>query len=347
LLRDGRPAGTDPGAAPAFGFSVVPYGLRRAAATARIAASDASATVERTLTLVLTAATPKRVMQVSDRRMTYLKPNGTVHHYDDESNKAVLYCGAAAISYTGLGELEGQATDWWILEELADARSLSDVFHILRTRANEAFDPLRASWSRSALRHTFVVAGWGVFPPEDEVQPYITVISNFELDGETAPEAGDEFQETLMRPSGDAGLIVPAGEPLTEPEWNWVRNEFSAHLEHDRDTQDLAEILAGQVKFVAKRCSTVGRGLLITSLPFEGIRRNREAGFAGAYAQRLDDDHVTSFNMSPDDSTTTWEAPHLVCEGSVIAGRVSSMSREEIERRTAGWEKTRRRPRRS
>ena len=52
------------------------------------------------MTLVLTALTQHEVIQVSDRRFTYLS-GGSVVRRDDEKNKAVLFCGRLMFGFTG------------------------------------------------------------------------------------------------------------------------------------------------------------------------------------------------------------------------------------------------------
>jgi hypothetical protein len=294
------------------------------------------------MTLVLTAATPKRVMQVSDRRMTSVDRRGDVT-YNDVENKAVLYCGSATIAYTGLGDIQGQATDYWVVQELVSAGSVREAVEILQIRATEEFARLPASVPRWARKHSFVVAGWAQFESGGQLSPYITLISNFQRDEDVFPEPQDSFHVSLMRPNTpESALFVPAGEHLTQPEHDWCRQEIAYHLEEDRDTSDLVEILAGQVRFVSKRALSVGRGLMIMSLPLAGVRRNLEEGFAGLYSQLIDDERVTSFNMPPDESTATFEAPHIVCDGVISAGYVKGPSRERVEQHTVKWRKTRR-----
>lgn len=73
------------------------------------------------MTLVLSLISESWAIQVSDRRLVYVGPDGTVVRRDDEKNKAILWCNRVAFSYSGLGELGpgGEGTDTWLARELA------------------------------------------------------------------------------------------------------------------------------------------------------------------------------------------------------------------------------------
>src|SRR5262249_205713 len=56
------------------------------------------------VTLVLSALTKNVVLQASDRRLVWIH-DGAVTDKDDMANKAVLYCGRLAFSYTAVPAL--------------------------------------------------------------------------------------------------------------------------------------------------------------------------------------------------------------------------------------------------
>lgn len=43
------------------------------------------------MTVVITVITEDRVMQACDRRLVWLRPDGSVYRHDDNRNKAVLF----------------------------------------------------------------------------------------------------------------------------------------------------------------------------------------------------------------------------------------------------------------
>ncbi len=68
------------------------------------------------MTLILTLATPRYILQVSDRLVT----RGD-SRFDPASNKIVIYHAKnalVAIGYSGLAYLEGVPTDQWIAQKL-------------------------------------------------------------------------------------------------------------------------------------------------------------------------------------------------------------------------------------
>src|SRR5216110_2594679 len=103
------------------------------------------------MTMILSCATQRYVVQVSDRRVTNML---TGHCLDDDSNKAVVWCGRVAFAYTGLSEVGGVRTDQWIARTLSDAaaETLPDVFDALRDGATTAFRRMRFQSTLDAAR---------------------------------------------------------------------------------------------------------------------------------------------------------------------------------------------------
>jgi hypothetical protein len=279
-------------------------------------------------------------MQVSDRRMTFVDPrSGAVARHDDESNKAVLYDGSTAIAYTGLGNLAGQATDWWILETIAPARSLDDVFELLEKGATDAFAALPKGLPAWARRHTFVLAGWGRFGlGEGSVSPFAAKISNYDNFLEQSSTVRDRFSTRIMIPEGEEALFVPAGEHMLDPERDWCRQELAYHLEHKRGAADLVEILAGGIRTVAKRCDSVGRGLLVNSIPLAGVTRDDGGGYFAVQAHAITEDRVSFFqlhHLEDGAQQAVWEGPHLVGDGIIHSGLKMALTEQELEASTA------------
>lgn len=78
------------------------------------------------MTLLITALSPYRVIQVSDRRLTL--PGGKL--YDDETNKAVtVNCDDAyfSVAYTGLARVRDHRTRTWIRTDKWIANSIFDL----------------------------------------------------------------------------------------------------------------------------------------------------------------------------------------------------------------------------
>src|SRR5262249_48610065 len=74
------------------------------------------------VTLILTCATRRSIVQVSDRRLTV---DGRL--YDDNPTKAVFYCGRVAIAYTGDARIAGQDTAGGLSGKLTGHANLEEA----------------------------------------------------------------------------------------------------------------------------------------------------------------------------------------------------------------------------
>ena len=89
------------------------------------------------MTLVLSALTQHEVIQVSDRRFTYLTPDGSVRSSNDEKNKAVLFCGRLMFAFTGMGELgKRRRTDLWLADQMPGDRNETPAMRACCFRAS-------------------------------------------------------------------------------------------------------------------------------------------------------------------------------------------------------------------
>jgi hypothetical protein len=152
------------------------------------------------MTLVITAATSRFVVQVSDRRLTY--PDGCI--YDDEANKAVvLQCRNAKLSmaYTGLGCVGSMRTDEWLVDVLANAgaghKPMEEVIELLTQSATIEFARLSAPLEQKRL--ALVLAGW-YLREKDVLNPVVWSVSNFEgTRWESLPKAKPVFEARFAR----------------------------------------------------------------------------------------------------------------------------------------------------
>jgi hypothetical protein len=131
------------------------------------------------MTLVITTGCPEFVLQVSDRRFTRLDTRLPV---TDEGNKVLVVraCDAdLAVSFTGLGIIEGEWTGDWLLARIAQAKAAESGFdecvEAVRGAAESAFARM-ARACRWPLAHTFVFAGFR----HGAGQPRVVVVTNCE-----------------------------------------------------------------------------------------------------------------------------------------------------------------------
>lgn len=127
------------------------------------------------MTLVLNCLTHEYLLQVSDRRFVRQPDYQTV---EDNANKNVFYCGHVAFSYTGLAEIEGKRTDYWLLDTLPESGKEEEAVTVIREKATKAFANINLP--SKYKRHAFVGIGWIRDKREGPLLPAIISISNFQ-----------------------------------------------------------------------------------------------------------------------------------------------------------------------
>jgi hypothetical protein len=278
------------------------------------------------VTLVLSLISESWAIQVSDRRLVWLGPNGTTVRKDDERNKAVLWCNRLAFAYTGLAELgpKREATDEWLARELAEwwanagghEQGQDALVAAIIERAGAAMRRPRIARGIPAhlKRHAFVGVGWARFDGTGGMVPYIARIQNH-LDGdESNPLEPDDFRYAVDRlPEVDKPIMV-----------TWVGQELGPEKAMLEDLKKgdptskaygpyAAEVLAGIVRAVADRNELVGRGLLISALPRWAIHPGSTETLllsSGPAWDELTFLHVPSVSDDP-----VMRGPLYVCEG--------------------------------
>src|SRR5690348_6551313 len=112
------------------------------------------------MTLILTCATPEFALQVSDRRVTWVRGIHAGLVADDARNKALVIANHLTFSYTGLAEIGLEFTDDWLMASLEGIQRLDvrTVSQRIADRASAAFAALPLSAAQK--RHVFVGVGW-------------------------------------------------------------------------------------------------------------------------------------------------------------------------------------------
>lgn len=68
------------------------------------------------MTLALACISQNHVVQVSDRRLTWITGSHAGKVADDSQNKALVVCNRFTLAYTGLAQVANQKTDEWVLD---------------------------------------------------------------------------------------------------------------------------------------------------------------------------------------------------------------------------------------
>lgn len=150
-----------------------------------------------------------KVIQVSDRRLTL---EGEIHDPDATKMIAVICSDAQfSLGYTGLAEIEGKRTDYWLVEQI---RSIfgSGIFDVRRltwelgTRVEDVVPKTRYK-GRLVRREnrglTLVLAGYHDGEDGPKSFPFITSVSNMRYRGQSVPiGVASEFMVTpeTLRP---------------------------------------------------------------------------------------------------------------------------------------------------
>ena len=146
------------------------------------------------MTLILTALSSDRVVQVSDRKLTY--PDG--RRYTDDANKAVVvHCDDAhfSIAYTGLAYVRDKETktlkktDHWIADSMCSIMQrpgrwgIQEVYEAFAAHATETFENTRnVPLTRKAT--AFVLAGFNFWAPSAQnvvCTPVAASLSNMSI----------------------------------------------------------------------------------------------------------------------------------------------------------------------
>lgn len=142
------------------------------------------------MTLILSVLTPDYVIQVCDRRLTYIQPKIAVK--TDTALKGVLFNYHTVFAYTGLAELPrsrrveaargparpSQPTNIWLAEVLTLGHDLGSALGGLVDEAAEAIKRVRAP--NSARRQAFIGVGWLRATDEAPLEPALYEIANFD-----------------------------------------------------------------------------------------------------------------------------------------------------------------------
>lgn len=218
------------------------------------------------MTLIVPCLAPEYVIQVSDRRLADLRSGRPVN---DNRNKAVQLGRNLVFGYTGLAELDGQPTDEWLQAVLDRAlRKHGDRFkaiEVVRGEATAAFSRIRLP--ANMKRHAFCAVGWGCFPGETTVEPFMYVVSNFAQDDRLLDEALPAFDLRRVRPGRSALAVFPLGQTLGERPLEELCRNLLRVLKRAGGAAAAARMITESMRALASQNPLVGKSLLINVLP--------------------------------------------------------------------------------
>lgn len=274
------------------------------------------------MTLVLTSISPKYVIQVSDRKLTWLTGPNKGKEADDKTNKAVVVCNRLVIGYTGLAKIGGQKTDDWILDVVSSVipYSVERIKKTLAERANKNFERIRLP--SKDKRHAFMISGWARFDSQDApLTPFVSIISNAHdfaaikwLD-----EAQNEFTTGSTALGNHPYFLAAAGQPIKTATLNRLKRQISTYVSRERGPEAYIELLATAIRETARDYKNVGTNLMAISLPVSAISGGSMAMTIPLGAGPLPTTQPVALYL-PDGDEPKVYGPHYTCNGMLMKG---------------------------
>ena len=257
------------------------------------------------MTLILSCITNDFVLQVSDRCLSDLRTGRSI---EQEANKAVFLSNRVAFAYTGLAVIEGKPADIWLRDVLTPSTSIGDGVRLIVDEATRAFAEMPGSLA--AKRQAFVGAGWTRFSPASELEPFCIIISNaLARNGSWLPRALPEFSgEGKRLHSGCIWTDLSRLPARRKTQLNRVlRNLRNRGL----GAGAVARCFVNEVRAIADVDTSVGRGLMVNSIPRAATQTSDFLGLSGMPTST----DLTFGHLRHDDSLEVTEGPHVVRPG--------------------------------
>jgi hypothetical protein len=224
------------------------------------------------MTLILTCYTEDFVLQVSDRRLVDVQPDGSTRVREDDRTKAIVVDNIGLFAYTGWARIDSQRTHEWFAKKMQPYVDQDHVTAGLIAVRNDLTDWFsRQRVSDSLKLHAFVGAGWYRTTSTKQVHAGADVITNYrDKQGNLLPKPDPEFVllRHIMRPRNKLRLfaegIRPPDERILALERMLRRRTFL------HDPRQTALVLAHEVRRIANvggPTGKVGKGLMVACLP--------------------------------------------------------------------------------
>lgn len=270
------------------------------------------------MTLVTCCITPGHIVQVSDRRLTWLTGPNAGEVADDNRNKAVVICNRLAMAYTGLAEVESSKTDEWLLDIVSEVWPYNpqQVCETVANRATEAFR--RVGLPSPKKRHAFLVSGWAKFNSQDApLTPFVSAISNALNDQwHWISEANEIFQVRTVPLAGRPFLLAAVGQPINSTAKKHLRRQVRSYASRERGPEAYIQMLATAIRETASLNFSVGRDLMAVSLPQTALEQSD--GLSIPVAAPLQNCEALALYLPESDETTIRYAPNYTCGGARV-----------------------------
>ncbi|MFI7662311.1 hypothetical protein ACIBTW_25840 [Micromonospora parva] len=271
------------------------------------------------MTLIGTLASDTVVVQVSDRRISLLRGDGSTELRDDVTNKAVLYENRATLAFTGLAELENQTTDMWIAQRLAEEPDLNAGLERLTSDLTELFRrrPYRGHC------HSIVITGWKRNGLEDPT-PFSGLVSNhFRLGGNwlSSPLAQFDWFVEMARPNIPTLVFVPNLMPRGAG--TALYRQLLRVKNRGLNVTNAVTLIAEAIHSIADYRPTVGRELMVSILPKSAVPRGPVPEMI-VLSGGVDPGVPTFYNISANGDVVAY-GPTIITNGIIMYGFQSTV----------------------
>lgn len=215
---------------------------------------------------------------VSDQRLTDARTGTPV---TDRANKAIVDLRSkTTFAYTGIASVGPKPTDEWIMDSMAQGDDPTSSLLCLRDSGTHDFEQLELK--RSVKRLAVVGAGWARFSSgSGEIEPYLVLISNFDGGNRWLSQADRKFRLRWFHPLRSEGGVGPAqdgkkvgawtaGQDLSPQRLDRLVRNIKKGLQRTGSLAVVIRLVAEEVRSFADLNPTVGKGLLVTTIPEPG-----------------------------------------------------------------------------
>jgi hypothetical protein len=260
------------------------------------------------MTLVLSLLTSNYVVQVSDRRLTNPDTGETL---EDDVNKAVVFCGRVAFSYTGLARIESKATEIWLAEQIVSCASPALAFEALRNSGTRAWSLQRRLW-----RHEFMAAGWGRSAAGAALEPFLATVSNHDKATGTSRTFRGPFIDVL---GSEPFRLASIGQLVPERIKRRTQRTVGEVVRRNSSPYVAAHALSYAIWEVAAVNDTVGENLMVCIVPRAAAEQGTAEMIIPIRATGLDPDAVQGFRVGTPHMKWSIQGPTFVCGGMIMA----------------------------
>jgi hypothetical protein len=274
------------------------------------------------MTLVLTCLSPKYVIQVSDRRLTWLTGPNKGKEADDKTNKAVVACNRLVVGYSGLAKIGGQKTDDWILAVVSSVTpySVERIKKTLAERATKSFEKIK--FPSKQKRHAFMISGWARFDSRDApLTPFVSIISNAHdfASPKWLDEAQNEFKTGFTALGNRPYFLAAVGQPIKTATLNRLNRQIFAYVSRERGPEAYIQLLASAIRETAGYFESVGKNLMAVSLPAAAAKPGGSMAMTIPLGGQLPATEPLALYL-PDGDDPMVYGPHYTCNGMLIKG---------------------------